>query len=229
MNNVTKLSLLIFPLLAAMSGSVQAQDAPKVPKAKTPVQKANISLKMDAKYNGNNDVRNYVLYFTWVQLNKLDVTVANQTRFHWEKNIIKKLKTAKKLALKAKEAAKAKTDLTLSVKIDVKYLPIKFVLDGRSSMTGHKWQGTIEGTLSDNAGKELKKIKIRHSWGTNMTVARKKGQSIYMSQMSNWLMLELCKESKFRALVGKAKHADIDALVKKYSAQKKSIYDDSWK
>ena len=62
-----------------------------------------------------------------------------------------------------------------------------------------------------------------------MKVSRKKGQSIFMSQMSNWLLLELCGQSKFRDVVRKEKHGDVEKLIQKYSAQKKKIYDDSWK
>ncbi|MDF1660635.1 MAG: hypothetical protein P1V97_02600 [Planctomycetota bacterium] len=153
----------------------------------------------------------------------------DQTRFHFEKNIGKGLTKAGKKFLKAEEAAKATTDFVLDLKVNVKYFELKMKMDGKEAQTGHKWQGTIVGTLKDAAGTEVKKINIRHSWGTNMNVPRKKGASIFMSQLSNWLILELGTTKSFRAIIPADKHAELDKTLARYKTQKKKIYDDTWK
>lgn len=219
MKKAMRTILLVGIVSAGLMPAAFAQDAPK----------ANVSTTFDAKINGAKDKRNFVLYFTWMQLSKMGVTVANQTRFHFEKNIEKGMIKAGKKFLKPEEAAKAATDFVLSVKVNVKYFPLTMKMDGKETQTGHKWQGTVVGTLKDAAGNEVKKINIRHSWGTNMTMSRKKGVAIFMSQLSNWLILDLGTTKAFRAVVPAEKHADLDKTLDGYKAQKKKIYDDTWK
>lgn len=190
---------------------------------------ANLSTTVDAKLDGRKDKRNFVLYFTMLQLSKIDITLANQTRFHFEKYAEKAITKAGQTYLKPEAAAKAKTDLVLDLKVSVKYIALTMKMDGKESQTGHKWQGTVTGTLKDAAGTEIKKINIRHSWGTNMNVQRKKGASIFMSQLSNWLLLELGTTKQFRAVVPATKHAALDKTLAGYKEQKKKIYDDTWK
>lgn len=221
MNKFLKSGFLAAVVLSALCPAAMAQDAPP--------PTASISVKAEAKLDRAKDKRNFVLYFTLLQLQRMDVSFANQTRFHFEKFVEKGAVKKGKKYLKADEAAKAKCDLALDLKVEVKYVELKMKMDGKEVQTGHKWQGTVTGTFKDAAGAEIKKIKIRHSWGTNMTVSRKKGVSIFMSQLSNWLILDIGSTKQFRAVVPEAKHADLDKTLKNYKEQKKKIYDDTWK
>jgi hypothetical protein len=213
------LSILVMALPMMAPTLSWGEDAPTV----------DLSLKIDNKLNGAVEKRNYVQYFCWLKFEELNLSVASQTRCSAEKWMEKKLKAKKKTVFTAEEAAKVKASLVLNVTVKTDYVALEMSLDGNKTQTGHSWRSTITGTLTDSTGKEIKKIKLRHSWGTNMTIARKRGSSEFMRQLSMWLLLEVLESEEAKKLIADDKKETLKKLCAEFLGQKKKFYDDTWK
>src|SRR5690606_141010 len=117
----------------------------------------------------------------------------------------------------------------VDVEVEINYFPLTFEVDGKKTITGHKWQGVVKGAVKSADGTVLKEVSIRHQWGTNTKVDRKQGETEFMRQITSFILLDLFELPDFVKLVPEGKK---EAMAKELAAHRKTkeaYYDEDWK